>query len=181
MRRRLAGSRLRTVAALALALGAALAAPAYAHRGLAPWENAGLPGGDTCMQCHFDGEAVVQSEALTVEGLPEAIEAGATYSLIVRLADRGMGAAGYIISAINGTDEPAGGFAAVDEGVEAQGAQARSTTKAAIPEDGEIQWRMEWTAPEEIAGPIRFYLMANAGNDDESPYGDTIHMKILER
>lgn len=172
---------MRTSAALAMAAGVAMAAPAHAHKGLAPWENAGLPGGDTCMQCHFDGVAVEDSEALALKGLPETIEAGATYPLTVRLTDRAMGAGGSIISAVNAAGEASGAFAAVDEGVEAQAAQARSTTKAASPDDGSIEWRMEWTAPEEVAAPIRFYLLANAANDDESPFGDTIHMKMVER
>ncbi len=134
------------------------------------------------MQCHFDAEAVVQSDALTLNGLPDRLVGGEVYELEVKLAVAGMGAAGMLLSALDEAGAGAGAFAPADEvRVETKAAQARSTPKAADPDGGEISWRMSWTAPDEIAGPIRFYLSANAANDDESPFGDMIHFRTVER
>ena len=43
-----------------------------------------------------------------------------------------------------------------------------------------MRWRVTWTAPASLAGPIRFEIWANAGNDDLSPLGDRLHHRVLE-
>jgi hypothetical protein len=40
-------------------------------------------------------------------------------------------------------------------------------------------WTMEWTAPSTGAGPVQFNVAANASNNDDSPLGDFIYMKMV--
>jgi hypothetical protein len=166
-----------TAAALSdsLALGAsfALVMRAQALPDGAPWEAARDQG---CPQCHFDAPAVPDSPALENDGLPQRIEPGARYALVVRLSDAEMRKAGFLLSAWQ-EGEPAGRFAAVDERTSVNEAQARSTAAGAeVGDAGVVEWPLEWTAPQSVK-PVRFDLWANAGNDDASPLGDATHRR----
>src|SRR5690606_40073437 len=56
------------------------------------------------------------------------------------------------------------------------GARARSTEQGSQPEaDGRAEWSVVWQAPASLELPIVFELWANAGNDDQSPFGDATH------
>lgn len=44
---------------------------------------------------------------------------------------------------------------------------------------GENSWTVEWTAPAAPSGPVQFNVAANASNNDDSPLGDYIYLKML--
>lgn len=144
----------------------------------APWEAAGAEG---CAQCHFDAPAVENSEALTLEGLPERAFPGRSYLLTVRLRAKEMAAAGFLLSAWQG-DAGAGRFSSAGPGSEARGARVRSTGAAAAPRPpGVAEWTVKWTAPAMTSEPhalIVVELWANAANGDRSPFGDTTHRRV---
>ncbi len=147
-------------------------APASAHPGAAPWEADGRPGNQSCTTCHFEAEPVRGGGALSLAGLPEKVEAGKLYQLTVTLKHAGMKVAGFLVSAAGGTF--VGG-----EGVETQGSAARSTLEKA--KKGDVAtWRLAWRAPEDALREAAFYLSANAGNDDQSPFGDTIYLDVVK-
>jgi hypothetical protein len=74
-----------------------------------------------------------------------------------------------------------GTFAAVDDRVETKDARARSTLSGSVVTGPDTtSWQFEWRAPQELRGPIRFVVTANAANDDGSPLGDVIHRIQVE-
>lgn len=162
----------RTDCLAALAAGLCLAPAAAAHPGAAPWEADGRPGRDNCATCHFEAEPVRGGAALTLGGLPEQIEPAKVYELTLTLKHDGMKVAGFLVSAAGGRFEPG-------EGVEVQADAARSTLAKA--KQGDVAtWRLSWRAPEEMLREAAFYLSANAGNDDQSPFGDVIYLDVVK-
>lgn len=142
----------------------------------APWESASSEEG--CNECHFDAGATLESEALAIAGLPDGIDPGAVYRLTLSLRADEMYRAGFLLTARqNGA--PAGRFTALDDRASTQGAQARSTERGAELEGpGLAEWRLEWTAPAVLEGPVSFELWGNAANDDQSPFGDATHFRV---
>jgi len=165
-----------------LAVALLLAHPAPAFPDAPPWGHHGAPGDPDCTACHFDATAVEPSPALRVEGLPERVEAGASYRITIRLDAAGARAAGLLLVAAHAGEPrdaaPAGDFEAVDARTQARGAAARSTAAGSRPtERGDLVWTVVWHAPQRLAGPVVLYLAANAANGDASPFGDTIHLR----
>jgi hypothetical protein len=163
---------LRSGLVVAAVLG--LNAPALAHPGAAPWEADGRPGRDSCTTCHFEAEPVRHSDKLQLLGLPAKVEPGRTYSLTVELKHLGMKVAGFLLA----LDPSAGAF---DSGptTEAKGAAIRSTL-AAAKQGEEARWTLIWRAPERMPPEVAFHLSANAGNDDQSPFGDIIYLDVVK-
>jgi hypothetical protein len=152
--------------------------PAAAHPDGAPWDRYGRPGGPDCTECHFDAPPQRQSETLILSGLPAAAEAGAKYDLLLTLRN-GEGIAGFLIASESGGG-PAGVFEAPDEGLEAEGAALRSTRPRAFAgEQGSVSWGFRWSAPADMSDTVEFYVAANAGNDDASPFGDRIFLSVF--
>jgi hypothetical protein len=163
---------MRTAAVIAIALMPVAAPLASAHPGAAPWEADGRPGRDTCATCHFETEPVRGSGKLQLQGLPERPEPGKLYELAVVLKHAGMKAAGFLL----GLDPGAGAFEAASNATETNDAAIRSTLAEAKQKD-EARWMLKWRAPAKLPAEIVFYLSANAGNDDQSPFGDRIYLE----
>jgi hypothetical protein len=157
-----------------------LAAPASALPDGADWSHDGGPGRPDCSACHFDAAPLRQDARLTLVGLPERIEPGAGYDLVLTLSAETLKVAGFVLRAeMNGAE--AGVFEPLSEGLEAKGGALRSTASGARPQaPGRAVWRFRWIAPEKFAGPVRFYVAANAGNDDLSPFGDQVFLSAFE-
>lgn len=156
------------------------AAPASALPDGADWSHDGGPGRPDCSACHFDAAPLRQDARLTLDGLPARIESGARYELVLSLTVETLKVAGFVLRAeMNG--EEAGAFEPLSEGLETKGGALRSTAEGARPQaPGRAVWRFRWIAPENITGPVRFYVAANAGNDDLSPFGDQVFLSAFE-
>ena len=158
-----------TFAVAAFTLNAARAFPDGA-----PW-GAANPGAEQhCASCHFEADAVRDSAALVIDGLPKTPEPGANYVLKIVFKDPHIVTAGFQLIAHAG-EVQAGTFASSDDDIEFIGAAIRST--APLYNDEGVSWAVEWHAPGEITLPIVFYVAASAANDDGSPFGDTIHYR----
>ena len=44
---------------------------------------------------------------------------------------------------------------------------------------GANSWTIDWTAPETLAASVQFNVAANASNNDDSPLGDYIYVKMV--
>ena len=157
---------------VALAAAALLPVAAAAFPDGAPWDALDDPDG-ACASCHFGGDPVAQSDALTIEGAGGPLLPGETYALTLRFAPENAPVAGFLA-----TFEPAdGGSIVAREGLEARGASVRSV--AAVPAGGAgAAWTFEWTAPA-APGRVALHIAANAANDDASPFGDVIYLKTV--
>jgi hypothetical protein len=114
------------------------------------------------------------SGKLQLMGLPERPEPGKLYELVVVLKHAGMKAAGFLL----GLDPGGGVFEAGSNATEAKDAAIRSTLAEAKQKD-EARWTLRWRAPPKLPAEIVFYLSANAGNDDQSPFGDRIYLETV--
>jgi hypothetical protein len=136
----------------------------------AEWTTSVDPEG--CRSCHLGAPDAVDTASVSIEGLPEQPVAGRRYELEIVVEDPALRNAGFLLSVAAGR-RPAGSLAAVDERTETSGASARSTWEGSFTDQpGMARWRLDWTAPAQLDGPLLFDLWANAGNDDLSPLGD---------
>lgn len=143
----------------------------------APWGAANPGAAESCSSCHFGSEPVMNSDALTVEGLPEQPAAGVAYPLRIGFDHPDAETSGFqLIVAADGSR--AGNFSSNEEDIEFVGEAVRSTSTKKVAD--KISWTVTWLAPDVINLPLVFYLAASASNDDLSPFGDTIHYRRYE-
>lgn len=154
-------------------------AGALAYPEGAPWGAANPDARESCASCHYDYEPVHDSSALGIEGLPAVVAPGERYDLVIRIAGVDAAIAGFQLLAT--PEGEVGSFDSADDAIESIGPASRSIA----PADGVdgLSWSVTWRAPKAGCSPIRFYLAAAAANDDQSPFGDTIHYRqfIVER
>ena len=148
-------------------------APAHANSNGAPWGAADPDTFQSCAACHFDREPIGRSPSLMLTGLPEYAAPGEAYELTLRFDMDGAPNAGFLLSASTGA------FEAVDEFLEVQGNEVRST-QSSVPTSGSVLWRFLWRAAKSNDETVIFRAAANAANDDQSPFGDKIHFRKFE-
>lgn len=130
-----------------------------------PWGHSGAPGTADCTACHWDHDAQTASPRLTLDGLPEHIEPGASYTLTVRLADA-REVNGFQLAASSGA------FNSPDATTRSRDASVRSTRPAG-------EWPIIWMAGNSD-GPVTFWLAVNDANGDGSEFGDMILLRTFE-
>jgi hypothetical protein len=144
----------------------------------ADWSVIDTGGG--CGSCHLGSPDPTDSPAVSIEGLPGRLRPGESYTLDIVLSDPDLRIAGFLLD-VTSANAPSGSLAGIDATTESAGARARSTQSGARPPSpGAMRWTVVWTAPSTLAGPVRFEIWANAGNDDLSPLGDRLHHHVLE-
>ena len=166
-------------AATACAIAVLLAAPvaAWAYPEGAPWGAANPQAQESCASCHFDSDAVDQSTAIAIAGLPERPAAGDTYPLELTVDVPLSAVAGFQIVALAKRDADAGRFVFSDATLEAAGTAIRSTS---VRRKQPAAWSFQWQAPVDLHLPILLLVAATAGNDDGSPLGDVVHFRSFE-
>ena len=138
----------------------------------APWGAANPDSEQSCPACHFDYDAILNSEYLFIEGIPDKPAAGTTYELVVSLNSVDALTAGFQMLASDGQ------FASMERYIEYAGSAIRST-KPATNSNG-VSWSLVWTAPNQPNTSVIFYLAVTGANDDGSPFGDRIHFRSFE-
>lgn len=139
----------------------------------APWGAADPDSVDSCSICHFDDDAVRDSAALSIVGLPEQPLPGESYELTIRFDEPDALIAGFQMLAKGA--EPAGAFAALSTDIEYVGSAIRSTDPSA--NNGTVTWRLTWTAPVVPGVEVTLFLAVMGANDDGSPFGDRVHFR----
>ncbi len=163
----------------AVLIGTVLAMPVggLAYPEGAPWGTANPAAQESCASCHFDSDAVNQSSAISLLGLPKRPAAGDTYSLELRFDAPLSAVAGFQIIAVAESTE-AGRFVFSDAALEAIGTAIRSTS---AQRKQPATWSFQWQTPSEnVHWPIVLLVAATAGNDDGSPLGDVVHFRSFE-
>ena len=51
-------------------------------------------------------------------------------------------------------------------------------TGSRVAATGTNTWTIEWTAPTASTAPVQFNVATNASNNDDSPLGDYIYLKM---
>ncbi len=174
----------------ALAAGAVLSAlppAAAAYRAGPPAGHTGGFGEPTCAACHFQDDDRTHPTALAVDA-PDPYRPGSTYDIRVTLTDPEAAAGGFQLTArfADGASagRQAGTLCAVDSTVRIVGVEAgteyagHSPAGTGVRRPGRATWVVRWTAPA-VGGDVVFHAAGNAANDDDSEFGDRIH--VVER
>jgi len=180
------------VPAAAFLISLPLAASAFKE---GPYPNVtGGFGERSCHLCHLDNPVNAPGGTLALTGVPQAYVPGEIYEITVSLARSGMRRGGFEIAArfAGGRQKgkQAGSWKVPDARLQLiPGAVDKSLTfvqhnlmgsRTATP--GSNTWTVEWTAPSAAAGPlttVQFNVAANASNNDDSPLGDYIYLKMM--
>lgn len=144
-------------------------------------------GEQTCHSCHFDYELNMDGGSLTIDGLPDNYQPGDTYDVTIAVKSEHLENGGFQMTARFEDGSQAGRFTwsgenlrftpgISDEVQYLQHAEAGTRPTA----NREVSWNFNWQAPEARNGSIIFNIAANAGNNDDSAFGDWIYVKELE-
>lgn len=140
----------------------------------------------SCHECHFQADVNAGPGTLTIDGLPAAYEPDISYTITITLAQKGLAAGGFQMSARFGDGTQAGHLAGA--GIDA--ARIDVTTRKDVQYIHHVyagtrrvapdttRWQVVWTAPA-AGAPVVFHIAANAADDDESPLGDMIYTSKL--
>jgi hypothetical protein len=148
-------------------------------------------GEQSCHLCHLDNPVNAPGGSVEISGVPPSYVAGETYSITVTVTRSGLQRGGFEIAARYASGRHKGRQAgtwriedrraqlipgAVDKAltfVQHNLAGSRTTTT------GSNTWTIEWTAPATATAPVQFNVAANASNNDDSPLGDYIYLKMV--
>ncbi|HEX5787315.1 MAG TPA: choice-of-anchor V domain-containing protein [Woeseiaceae bacterium] len=144
----------------------------------APWGAADADAAEHCGTCHFGSDPVSDSDALSLSGWPETLDAERVYALVLRFEADGAATAGAQVL-VRSAGAEAGAFVAVPADMETDGAKARTTRPRQVG-DGPVAWKLEWRAPGASTAPVTFCAGAAAANDDASAFGDILHFRCFE-
>lgn len=147
-------------------------------------------GEQSCHLCHLDNAVNAAGGSLALDGVPPAFTPGQIYPITVTISREGMRRGGFEIAArfASGRQKgrQAGSWKLLDERVQLiPGAVDKQLTfvqhnlmgsRAATA--GANTWTIEWTAPIGATTPVQFNVAANASNNDDSPLGDFIYLKM---
>jgi hypothetical protein len=148
-------------------------------------------GDQSCHLCHLDNPINAPGGAVTMSGVPPAFVPGQAYPITVTITRDGLRRGGFEIAArfaggrLKG--KQAGSWRPLDARVQLiPGAVDKVLTfvqhnliGSRAAERGANAWTIEWSAPASAAGPVQFNVAANASNNDDSPLGDYIYLKMV--
>lgn len=137
-------------------------------------------GEESCHSCHFDHPLNDGEATIRLQGLPGNYRSGQSYPITVSLRREGLSRGGFQLSARRPDSTQAGRFTLDSPRLQftkslENARYVQHTEEGTRPEEeGAIRWELEWTAPD-AGGEVIFHLAANAGNGDESSFGDHIY------
>lgn len=143
-------------------------------------------GEQTCHSCHFDYDINMEGGRLVVQGIGESYRRGESYEVTVTIESEHLEIGGFQMTSRFKDGSQAGRFLwegeklmltpSISDDVQYlqhSAAGTRPTGKL------EVSWSFMWEAPENRTDDVVFNIAANAGNDDDSAFGDRIYMKEL--
>lgn len=169
----------------ALALTLARVPDADATREAPPAAHTGGFGEPTCTQCHMQAEPNTGAGKVIVEGLPEAWEAGASYTLTVTVTQPGLAGGGFQLAARFNNGTQAGTFSVPVADTLRMGVITADDVQyvhhladGTLPTSRDtVKWTVQWKAPRTANGRVLFHAAVNATNDDLSPFGDFVYTR----
>lgn len=148
-------------------------------------------GEQSCHLCHLDNPIDAPGGSVELAGVPRTFVPGSTYPVTVTIRREDLRRGGFEIAARFATGRRRGRQAGTWRIVDARaqlipGAVDKALTfvqhnlaGSRTSTSGVNSWTLEWTAP--LAGDaaaVQFNVAANASNNDDSPLGDFIYLKM---
>ncbi|HET6225608.1 MAG TPA: choice-of-anchor V domain-containing protein [Bacteroidia bacterium] len=160
----------------------------------APVSSTGAPDEATCTKsgCHDDNPLNKGNATLNVkigDNITKYIP-GKTYPITIRIAENGVNRFGFQAVALKDNDHLNAGTMLITDEARTQIVSNEITlqdrmyvtytypgTDPLVPGVGE--WTMNWTAPQQNAGPVTLYVASVSANDDHSDKGDHVYTTSL--
>jgi len=143
-------------------------------------------GEQTCHSCHFDYDLNYERGSLSLEGVPDKYKPGKEYEVQINLQSEKLEIGGFQMTARFRDGSQAGQFnwegnsmiftPQISDSVKYLQHSRDGTSPTG---DKEISWNFIWKAPSEPRDSVIFNIAANAGNNDDSAFGDWIYVKEL--
>lgn len=142
-------------------------------------------GEQSCHSCHFDYDLNQPEGELSVSGIDETFEAGQEYTIALNVKREDMNRAGFQMTARFEDGSQAGQFELNEEltitpNINNNITYLQHAVGKVEAENGEKNWRITWTAPDQADQPIIFNIAANAANGDASEFGDWIYVQEIK-
>ncbi|MGM0506379.1 MAG: choice-of-anchor V domain-containing protein [Bacteroidota bacterium] len=141
----------------------------------------------TCHSCHFDYDLNHEEGALNLKGIPEVWEPGKTYQWTVTLEREDLQKGGFQMTARTEEGRQAGQFEWESERItttpvgDGEVVYLQHSADGTDPlEKASTHWKFSWTAPEKETGTVYLHIAANAGNGDDSSFGDWIYLADIQ-
>ncbi len=169
---------------IGFALAILVPLPVAAYPDGAPWGSADSASPQSCASCHFDGDAVPDSDAISMVFGSDVITLGEQVDIQLQFKNPENKKVGFQIIAMMGVIETD------DEDVEVNGGSARSVqsrdnlswanvVNTDVNTDTTV-WNLHWVTPENPLEEIVFWIAVNESNNDQSAFGDRIHFKRVQ-
>lgn len=141
----------------------------------------------TCHSCHFDYDLnMTDRGSLTVDGLNDFYIPDHTYELKVTIQSEQLEKGGFQMTSRFEDGSQAGSFnwdgdrlmytPSIDSDVQYIQHSQKGTS---VTNPRTVEWIFNWIAPNSTE-PVLFNIAANAGNDDDSAFGDWIYTKEFQ-
>ncbi|NBC67269.1 MAG: hypothetical protein GVY07_16630 [Bacteroidetes bacterium] len=140
-------------------------------------------GEETCRSCHFDYDINMNGGSLSVQGLDAQYAPGEKIPVTVTVQSKRLEIGGFQLTARFEDGTQAGSFEwssnrlmftpDIDGNIQYLQHSANGTTPTV---KREVSWSFTWIAPE-TSDSVIFHVAANAGNYDDSSFGDWIYAK----
>ncbi|MBK6425895.1 MAG: VCBS repeat-containing protein [Blastocatellia bacterium] len=146
----------------------------------------GAPGENSCRECHTTAALNDGVGSVTIAGVPEQYDAGATYTITVRVNRQDRSRWGFQLTALTSSLDPAGTFALVNTQqtqIKTEGGRQyveHRTPGTFAGTSGGATWTVQWTAPDTSAGIVAFYAAGNAANNNNANTGDNVYTAFVE-
>jgi len=138
----------------------------------------------TCTECHSSFPLNSGPGRLTLSGVPTVYAAGDTYAITVTLQQQAQKVWGFEVAVLDSSSHQAGRFILTDsvntqlsDNADPKPDYLKNTLRgtASGTADGPVSWTFKWKAPDHATGPITFYAVGNAGNNDYTFFGDYVY------
>ena len=140
----------------------------------------------TCHSCHFDYDLNREEGSLTIAGINDTFKAGKNYKLTVTVESEHLEIGGFQMTARFEDGSQAGEFLWDDNRLMltpsiSDKIQYLQHSDVGTSPTGErkVSWSFNWLAPDDKSKTVIFNIAANAGNYDDSAFGDWIYVKEL--
>lgn len=142
-------------------------------------------GEETCRSCHFDYDLNMDGGSLTIAGLDDSYTPGEVIPITVTVQSEELEIGGFQLSARFEDGTQAGSFQwdgnelMFTPEVNGDVQYIQHSEEGTKPTDGsEVSWSINWITPESGEAVI-INVAANAGNYDDSSFGDWIYAKEI--
>ncbi len=142
-------------------------------------------GEQTCHSCHFDYDINMDGGSLTFQGVDDVYETGKNYKITVTVRSERLEVGGFQLTSRYKDGSQAGQFEwsgdrlmltpSISDEIQYLQHSAEGTTPTS---ENEVSWIFTWQAPDD-SRPVKFNLAANAGNLDDSSFGDWIYVEEM--